>query len=240
VRATAQQPQRAPDGAPVHYERHRPEQTTLYRLVQQHAASFIAHTEASTGAELPRFIKDEFDAFLECGILAHGFLRLRCGECGHDKLLAFSCKRRGFCPSCGARRMSQTAAHLVDRVIPQVPLRQWVLSLPIPLRLLLAAQPELVTPVLQVVQRVVTRHLLGAAGLKAEEGYGGSCAATSRGRRFPTSGCSSTAPARAATGASASMSQRREPKRCWLQDTRPRMARSPTRTCTICCAACCT
>ena len=65
MRATAQQPQRAPDVAPLHYERHRPEQTTLYRLVQQHAASFIAHTEASTGAELPRFIKDEFDAFLE-------------------------------------------------------------------------------------------------------------------------------------------------------------------------------
>jgi hypothetical protein len=63
-------PQRAPDGAPVHYERHRPEQTTLYRLVQQHAASFIAHTEASTGSELPRFVKDEFDAFRECGILA--------------------------------------------------------------------------------------------------------------------------------------------------------------------------
>ncbi len=151
MQAFDRHPQRAPDGAPVHYERHRPEQTTLYRLVQQHAASFIAHTEASTGSELPRFIKDEFDAFLECGILAHGFLRLRCGDCGHDKLLAFSCKRRGFCPSCGARRMAQTAAHLVDYVIPHVPVRQWVLSLPIPLRLLLAAQPELVTPVLQVV-----------------------------------------------------------------------------------------
>ena len=72
MQAIGRQPQRAPDGAPVHYERHRPEQTTLYRLVQQHAASFIAHTEASAGAELPRFVKDEFDAFLECGILAHG------------------------------------------------------------------------------------------------------------------------------------------------------------------------
>jgi len=40
-----------------------------------------------------------------------------------------------------------------------VPVRQWVLSLPIPLRLLLAAQPKLVTPVLQVVHRVITRHL---------------------------------------------------------------------------------
>lgn len=63
----------------VHYEGHRPEQTTLYHLFQQHAASFVAHTEASTGAELPRFAKEEFDAFLECSILAHGFLRLRCG-----------------------------------------------------------------------------------------------------------------------------------------------------------------
>ena len=164
---------RLPDGAPVHYERHRPERTALYRLVQQHAATFIAHTEASTGSALPRFVKDEFDAFLECGMLAHGFLRLRCGQCSHDRLLAFSCKRRGFCPSCGARRMSQTAAHLVDHVIPHVPVRQWVLSLPIPLRVLLAAQPELVTPVLQVVQRGITHHLLTDAGLRANEGQGG-------------------------------------------------------------------
>jgi hypothetical protein len=69
--------------------------------------------------------------------------------------------------------MSQTAAHLVDHVIRHVPVRQWVLSLPIPLRVLLAAQPELVTPVLQVVQRVLTRHLLDSAQLKADEGYGG-------------------------------------------------------------------
>ena len=147
-------PIRAPDGAPVHYERHRPEQTTLYRLVQQHAATFFEQAESAAGADLPQFVKDDFDAFLECGILAHGFLRLRCGDCGHDKLVAFSCKRRGFCPSCGARRMAQTAAHLVDHVVPRVPVRQWVLSLPIPLRLLLAAQPKLVTPVLQVVHPV--------------------------------------------------------------------------------------
>ncbi len=53
-------------------------------------------------------------------------------------------------------------------------MRQWDLSLPIPLRLLLAAQPELITPVLQVVQRVLSRYLLGQAGLKAGEGDCGS------------------------------------------------------------------
>ena len=161
------------DGAPVDYERHRPEQTALYRLVLQHAQSFFAQTEAATGAGLPQFVKDEFDPYLECGILARGFLRLRCADCGHDKLLAFSCKRRGFCPSCGARRMSQSAAHLVEHVIPRVPVRQWVLSLPIPLRLLLAAQPVLVTPVLQVVHRVITRHLLDQTGFKAGQADSG-------------------------------------------------------------------
>ena len=63
--------------------------------------------------------------------------------------------------------MSQTAAHLVDHFIPGVPVRQWVLSLPIPLRLLLAAQPVLLTPVLQVVHRVITCHLLDQTGLQA-------------------------------------------------------------------------
>jgi len=69
--------------------------------------------------------------------------------------------------------MAQTAAHLVDHVIPHVPVRQWVLSLPFPLRLLLAAQPKLMTPVLKVVHRVITRFLLDQAGLKADEADSG-------------------------------------------------------------------
>ena len=72
----------------------------LYSLVQQHAATFLAQAEAAAGADLPQFVKDEFAAFLESGILAHGILRLHCGDCGHDKLVAFICKRRGLCPSC--------------------------------------------------------------------------------------------------------------------------------------------
>lgn len=69
--------------------------------------------------------------------------------------------------------MAQAAAHLVDHVIPHLPVRQWVLSLPIPLRLLLAAQPKLVMPVLQAVHRMITRHLLGQTGLKADEANSG-------------------------------------------------------------------
>ena len=106
------------------YERQRPEETTLYQVVQEQLETFLAQVEAKTGAGLPEFVKDEFEAYLECGILAHGFLRVRCAGCAHEKLVAFSCKRRGFCPSCGARRMAESAAHLVDQVIPRVPVRQ--------------------------------------------------------------------------------------------------------------------
>ena len=64
-------------------------------------------------------------------------------------------------------------SYLADHVIPRVPVRQRVLSLPIHLRLLVAAQPKLVTPVLQVVHRMITRQLFGRAGLKSEEADSG-------------------------------------------------------------------
>ena len=165
--------QPAAAGKHVHYERRRPEETILYTLVQEHVETFFAQVETKTGSGLPDFVKDEFDAFLECGVLAHGFLRLRCNDCAHEKLVAFSCKRRGFCPSCGARRMAQAAAHLVEHVIPQVPVRQWVLSFPIPLRYLFAAHPHLLSPVLQVINRAISTFLTQQAGLKRIEAQTG-------------------------------------------------------------------
>ncbi|MCK5796408.1 MAG: transposase zinc-binding domain-containing protein [Deltaproteobacteria bacterium] len=57
---------------------------------------------------------------------------MRCPQCGYEQILAFSRKKRGVCPSCEARRMVDMAAHLVDRVLPPVPYRQWVLSVAYP------------------------------------------------------------------------------------------------------------
>jgi hypothetical protein len=90
VQAIGRQTQRALDGTPVHYERRPPEQTTLYRLVQQHAATFFAQAGDDAGADLPRLINVEFTAFLKCASLPHGQRRLRRGDGGHDKLRAFS------------------------------------------------------------------------------------------------------------------------------------------------------
>ena len=47
-------------------------------MISEHLDTFLAQVEAHTGTALPQFVQDEFDAFLECGILAHGFFRLRC------------------------------------------------------------------------------------------------------------------------------------------------------------------
>ena len=85
---------------------------------------------------LPGYVQREFEEFLQCGRLEHGFLRVRCESCHAEHLVAFSCKRRGFCPSCGARRMAESAALLVDEVLPEQPMRQWVLSFPFQLRFL--------------------------------------------------------------------------------------------------------
>jgi hypothetical protein len=62
--------------------------------------------------------------------------------------------------------MAETAARLVDHVLPRVPVRQWVLLFPIPLRTLFAAQPQLLAPVLQVIHRVLAPFLIKQAGLK--------------------------------------------------------------------------
>ena len=62
--------------------------------------------------------------------------------------------------------MNEAAAHRVQNIIPTVPVRQWVLSFPIPLRSLFAVHPELLTPVLAVIQRVITTHLIQQAGSK--------------------------------------------------------------------------
>ena len=109
---------------PVHYERHRPERTLLYQLVEEHYPAFKAHLEAQ-GTGLPRYVEREFEDYLQCGRLEGGFLRVRCETCRDERLVAFSCKHRAFCPSYGARRMAESAALLVDEVFPEQPIRQW-------------------------------------------------------------------------------------------------------------------
>ena len=139
------------------YRRRRPEESVLHRLVREHVETFLALARESDADvdRVPGYVETTFRKYLECGILAHGFARARCGACGHDFLVAFSCKTRGLCPSCDTRRMAETAAYLVDHVLPRVPMRQWVLSVPKRVRYYLRELPESVGAVLRIFLRAL-------------------------------------------------------------------------------------
>ncbi len=81
------------------YRPRRPTTTPLYPVVQHHLETFLAQaTETDPmGYGVPSWVEKDLRAYLRCGILAHGFARVRCEDCGHERLLAFSCKGRGVC-----------------------------------------------------------------------------------------------------------------------------------------------
>jgi len=89
------------------YQRRASERTVLHEVVAHHAQSMLAELR-------------DADPDLRCGILAHGFTRVRCQTCHDEIVVVFSCKRRGLCPSCTSRRMA-------DR-----PRTWWIVSCPQP------------------------------------------------------------------------------------------------------------
>ncbi|MBK8173681.1 MAG: transposase zinc-binding domain-containing protein [Sandaracinaceae bacterium] len=138
------------------YRPRRPADSALHRVLTEHIETFLDDAAMSRADSLPRFVATELREFLRCGILSEGFARMHCDHCGHDRLVGLSCKGRGFCPSCGGRRMTELAAHLVDNVLPFARTRQWVLSLPFSLRAPVAWNHD----VALAVQRIVVRAIL--------------------------------------------------------------------------------
>ena len=158
------------------------EHTVLHQVVAEHLEAFLeAVAEAGGGAGLPQFVEREFRKFLTCGVVEHGMARFRCEGCAREHLVAFSCKGRGWCPSCRGRRMTERAAHLVDAVLPGVPVRQWVLTVPYRLRYQMAWNHGLSRAVLGVHARVLLDvYTRGAQGRGIEGGQTGMVTALQR------------------------------------------------------------
>jgi hypothetical protein len=147
-----------------------PSGTVLYHVIAEHLETFLASLADDPEAMgLPAYVQREFYDYLRCGILAHGFLRLGCDTCQHELLVPFSCKRRGFCPSCAGRRMAQMAAHLVEQVIPWVPTRQWVVSVPVPLRYWMASSQDLTAKVHMIIRTTIGQYYVNQAGHHGHE-----------------------------------------------------------------------
>jgi hypothetical protein len=143
------------------YRRRQPELTVLYKVIQENWLTFLARIQEQD-RQLPCFITKEFESYLTCGIPAEGSLEVECPRC-KGFIVAYSCKKRGFCPSCMGRRMNELAAHLVDHVVPEVPLRAWVFTVPHPLRYLMAYDKSLCSAVISLVHRTLFQFIRNKA-----------------------------------------------------------------------------
>jgi|GEM_PF-1697952 hypothetical protein len=137
------------------------------RKVSENLESWLEWREAAE-RPVPGYVEDELRGYLECGLLCFGFARAVCMTCRTGFVVAFSCKGRGVCPSSSGRHMAQTAAHLADHVIPPVPVRQWVISVPKRLRGMLADRPRAVAALTKIFLDEIEWRLWAAAGVASD------------------------------------------------------------------------
>jgi hypothetical protein len=118
---------------PKLYRPRRPERSPFYAVLHQFFDRFTREYEQRferTFGPLRGIVPKTVDHFFGCGLPEGGFARVRCDVCGNEYLVAFSCKQRGFCPSCSAKRAALWAEFVREQVIRPVPHRHLVFALP--------------------------------------------------------------------------------------------------------------
>ncbi|MBL7218168.1 MAG: transposase zinc-binding domain-containing protein [Desulfobacteraceae bacterium] len=115
------------------YRQRNPQNSPYYQCVEDHFETFEEvydeRLERRYGFFRP-YVKQVIYRYLDCGVLHNGFARVRCDNCGHEYLLAHSCKRRHFCPSCHQKRVVEFGEWLCQEVVKAVPHRHAVLCIP--------------------------------------------------------------------------------------------------------------
>lgn len=151
------------------YHPREPKASPLWRIFDRHyddfEKSYAEKFEKKYGFFRP-VIGEVVRSFLRCGDLKDGFARIRCPNCGNEKLLSFSCKRRCICPSCQAKRAIILGHHLTENVLYPVPHRQYVFSIPIMLRVYFKYDRSLQTGLCQCAYRSLLTFLREVVGLK--------------------------------------------------------------------------
>ncbi len=121
-----------PDTSHV-YKPHKPQESQYYRCIEDN----FEKLEQVYDDRFPKkygflrpYVKQVIYRYLDCGILHNGFARVKCEDCNYEYLLAFSCKRRHFCPSCHQKRVVEFGEWLCQEVLKAVPHRHFVFSIP--------------------------------------------------------------------------------------------------------------
>jgi ribosomal protein S27E len=114
-----------------------PQDTDYYHCVEDYFETFVQEYDDRFSRQYGfwrPYIEKVIYRYLDCGDLRHGFARVKCKDCGHEYLLAFSCKRRHFCPSCHQKRVVEFGEWLCMDVLKKVPHRHFIFSIPKMLR----------------------------------------------------------------------------------------------------------
>ena len=115
------------------YRCRKPQYSSYYQCIEDNYETFERVYERKYQAKygyLRPIVSKVIYQYLDCGILHNGFARIKCRACNHEYLLAFSCKRRHFCPSCHAKRIVQFGEWACSNVLKNVPHRHFVFSIP--------------------------------------------------------------------------------------------------------------
>ena len=150
---------------PAIYRPRRPRASPLWQCVIRHLPELRAKGRVRRAVE-----RSVLERFLECGDPHLGFARIRCDGCGHDLLLAFSCKTRYFCPSCHQKRVLAWGEWVEQVVLRPVPHRQYVFTVPKLIRPFFAFRRSLLGGLCRVVSRSLT-EAYGAAHPRARPGF---------------------------------------------------------------------
>ena len=150
------------------YRGRKPKASPLWQCLSHHFDEFL---EAYKERFQPRYgflrpiIPEVVEKFLECGDLARGFARIRCDHCKEDRLLAFSCKGRWFCPSCHQKKVQLFGALLAESILYPVPHRHFVFGIPKMLRPYFRYDRDLLKDLCRVAHECLIEFLRTSLGL---------------------------------------------------------------------------
>jgi len=119
------------------YRARKPKASPLWKCLSAHFYTFLATYEERYQPRygyLRPIIPEVVNKFMDCGNLEQGFARVRCDNCKHEYLLAFSCKGRWFCPSCHQKKVQLFGALLTETILFPVPHRHFTFGIPKMLR----------------------------------------------------------------------------------------------------------
>jgi len=158
--------------AGIYRQRH-PERTVFYRVMFHYFEEFVSEYENRFEREYGYFrpvIKEVVEKYLDCGNPKCGFARIRCGDCGKEFLLHFSCKVRGFCPSCHAKRREEWGEWMRERLLLDVLHRQVVFTLPKMLRVFFKYNRKLLSGLCLCGKQALRKYLQAAIGKEITPG----------------------------------------------------------------------